>query len=77
MKVCSIRQILLLSLKFNYCGLICYALYSSEIKKIHLRAQEHIQKIFNDHDKTKMKIENERRVLELQTIELQKREVVD
>ena len=52
-------------------------MYSSEIKKIHLRAKEHIQKIFNDHDKTKIKIENERRVLELQTIELQKREVVN
>ncbi|PWA82302.1 domain XH [Artemisia annua] len=51
--------------------------FNEEIKKIHLRAQEHIQKIFNDHDKTKMKIENERRVLELQTIELQNREVVN
>ncbi|KAF5766938.1 putative XS domain-containing protein [Helianthus annuus] len=48
--------------------------YNEELKKIESGAREHIQKIFSDHLKTKQQLEDEKRKLELQGQELQKRE---
>lgn len=42
-----------------------------------MNAREHIQRIFNDHEKIKLRLESEKRELELQADELQKREVVN
>lgn len=51
-------------------------LYWLEIKKIESGSREHIQRIFNDHEKIKLQLENQKIELELKSIELQKREVV-
>lgn len=44
-----------------------------EIKKIEAGAREHIQKICNDHEKIKLQLQNQKRELEVQGQELQKR----
>nr|XP_043617497.1 protein INVOLVED IN DE NOVO 2-like [Erigeron canadensis] len=51
--------------------------YNEEIMKMMLSTREQSQRIFNDHEKVMLKIESEIRELELQGIELQKREVVN
>ncbi|KAL8233565.1 hypothetical protein R6Q59_019665 [Mikania micrantha] len=51
--------------------------YNDEIKKIESGAREHFQKIFNDHEKVKLQLQNQRRELELQGQELQKRDAVN
>ncbi|KAI3809055.1 hypothetical protein L1987_25022 [Smallanthus sonchifolius] len=51
--------------------------YNEEIKKIQVSAREHFQRIFNDHEKIKSQLENQKRELELRGNELEKREVVN
>ncbi|KAF5799976.1 putative XS domain-containing protein [Helianthus annuus] len=51
--------------------------YNEEIKKIQVGAREHFQRIFNDHEKIKLQLENQKRELELRGSELEKREVVN
>ncbi|XP_071734516.1 protein INVOLVED IN DE NOVO 2-like [Rutidosis leptorrhynchoides] len=51
--------------------------YNEEIKKIQVSAREHFQRIFNDHEKIKQQLENQKRELELRGHELEKREVVN
>ncbi|KAI3777975.1 hypothetical protein L2E82_06895 [Cichorium intybus] len=51
--------------------------YNEEIKKIQMSAREHIQRIFNDHEKIKLRLQSEKKELELQCEELQKREAVN
>ncbi|CAH1430617.1 unnamed protein product [Lactuca virosa] len=51
--------------------------YNEEFKKIQLSAREHYQKILNDHEKLKLRLESEKKELQLQGEELQKREVVN
>lgn len=51
--------------------------YNEEIKKIESSAREHFQRIFNDHEKIKLQLENQKRELELRGHELEKREVVN
>ncbi|KAI3748751.1 hypothetical protein L6452_12046 [Arctium lappa] len=51
--------------------------YNEEIKKIQVSAREHFQRIFNDHEKIKLQLENQKRELELRGHELEKREVVN
>lgn len=48
-----------------------------EIKKIESGAREHIQRIFNDHEKIKQQLANQKRELELEGHALEKREVVN
>lgn len=48
--------------------------YNDEIKKIQSSAQDHFQKIFNDHEKLKLQLETQKRQLELRGHELAKRE---
>ncbi|KAJ7964528.1 factor of DNA methylation 1-like [Quillaja saponaria] len=48
--------------------------YNAEIRKIQLSARDHYQRIFNDHEKLKMQLESHKRELELQRVELEKRE---
>ncbi|KAI3817762.1 hypothetical protein L1987_11560 [Smallanthus sonchifolius] len=49
--------------------------YNEEIEKMQSSVRAHVQKVCNDHVKRKLKIESEKRELELQGIELQKREI--
>ncbi|XP_024990492.1 protein INVOLVED IN DE NOVO 2-like [Cynara cardunculus var. scolymus] len=51
--------------------------YNEEVKKIQLSAREHLQRIFNDHEKIKLQLESQKRELELRVVELQKREVIN
>ncbi|KAJ9553330.1 hypothetical protein OSB04_017375 [Centaurea solstitialis] len=51
--------------------------YNEEIKKIQLSGREHLQRIYNDHEKLKLQLERQKRELELRGVELQKREVVN
>ncbi|KAL7588365.1 hypothetical protein Lser_V15G36210 [Lactuca serriola] len=51
--------------------------YNEEFKKIQSSAREHYQKILNDHEKLKLRLESEKKELQLQGEELQKREVVN
>lgn len=48
--------------------------YNEEIKKIEASARDHFQKIFNDHEKQKFQLENQKRELEVRGQELSKRE---
>ncbi|XP_075513437.1 protein INVOLVED IN DE NOVO 2-like isoform X1 [Primulina tabacum] len=48
--------------------------YNEEIKKIDSSARDHFKKIFNDHEKLKMLLVNQKRELELRGQELEKRE---
>ncbi|KAL2558188.1 Protein INVOLVED IN DE NOVO 2 [Forsythia ovata] len=48
--------------------------YNDEIKKIQSSAQDHFQKIFNDHEKLKLQLETQKRELEHRGHELAKRE---
>lgn len=51
--------------------------YNEEIKKIQVSARDHFQRIFNDHEKIKLQLENQKKELELRGHELEKREVVN
>lgn len=48
--------------------------YNEEIKKMQLGARDHFQKIFNEHEKLKSQLDNQRKELELRSKELEKRE---
>ncbi|KAL5537877.1 hypothetical protein UlMin_045656 [Ulmus minor] len=48
--------------------------YNEEIKKIQSSARDHLQKIFNDHEKLKFNLESQRKELELRGTELEKRD---
>ncbi|XP_073033639.1 protein INVOLVED IN DE NOVO 2-like [Primulina eburnea] len=48
--------------------------YNEEMKKIESSARDHFQKIFNDHEKLKMLLVNQKRELEFRGQELEKRE---
>ncbi|CAA3005157.1 INVOLVED IN DE NOVO 2 [Olea europaea subsp. europaea] len=48
--------------------------YNDDIKKIQSGARNHLQKIFNDHEKLKLQLETRKRELELRGQELAKRE---
>ncbi|KZV26118.1 myosin-2 heavy chain-like [Dorcoceras hygrometricum] len=48
--------------------------YNEEIKKIESSARDHFRKIFNDHEKLKMQLVNQKRELEFRGQELEKRE---
>ncbi|XP_076905987.1 protein INVOLVED IN DE NOVO 2-like [Bidens hawaiensis] len=49
--------------------------YNEDLKKIQVGAREHFLKIFNDHEKIKLRLVNEKKELELRGQELEKREV--
>lgn len=49
--------------------------YNEAIKKIQSSARDHFQKIFNDHEKLKMQVENQKKELEIRGKELEQREV--
>lgn len=51
--------------------------YNDELKKIQASAHDHFKKIFNDHEKIKLQLENQKKELELRGNELEKREVVN
>ncbi|KAL8137468.1 hypothetical protein V2J09_003469 [Rumex salicifolius] len=51
--------------------------YNEEMKKIQMSAKDHFQKIYNDHEKLKMLLESEKRNLEMQGQELEKREALN
>ncbi|XP_031108827.1 protein INVOLVED IN DE NOVO 2 [Ipomoea triloba] len=48
--------------------------YNEEIKKIQSNARDHLQRIFNDHEKLKSQLENQKQQLEVRGQELEKRE---
>ncbi|KAL2539945.1 Protein INVOLVED IN DE NOVO 2 [Abeliophyllum distichum] len=48
--------------------------YNDDIKKIQSSSRDHLQKIFNDHEKLKLQLETQKRELELRGHELAKRE---
>ncbi|KAL2334210.1 hypothetical protein Fmac_015423 [Flemingia macrophylla] len=48
--------------------------YNEEIKRIQSSAADHLQRIFTDHEKLKMKLESQKSELELRKIELKKRD---
>ena len=45
-----------------------------EIKKIQSSSRDHLQRIFNDHEKIKSQLESQKKELELRGVELEKRE---
>nr|XP_043618446.1 protein INVOLVED IN DE NOVO 2-like [Erigeron canadensis] len=66
----------------NLCKLIAekdklHQHYNAKIKKIESGAREHIQRLFSDHQKVKLQLQNQKTELELEGQELQKREVVN
>lgn len=46
----------------------------TEIKKIQSSSRDHLQRIFNDHEKLKSQLESQKKELELRGTELEKRE---
>lgn len=46
----------------------------SEIKKIQSSSRDHLQKIFNDHERVKSQLESQKKELELRRTELEKRD---
>lgn len=46
----------------------------TEIKKMQSSVRDHFLRIFNDHEKLKLQLETQKKKLELQGIELEKRE---
>lgn len=51
--------------------------YNEEIKKIQSSSRDHLQRIFNDHEKIKSQLECQKKELELRGVELEKREAVN
>ncbi|CAN1338409.1 Protein INVOLVED IN DE NOVO 2 [Linum perenne] len=48
--------------------------YKEEIQKIQASANDHFQRIFNDHEKLKSQVESQKKELEMREVQLQKRE---
>ncbi|RAL36976.1 hypothetical protein DM860_003898 [Cuscuta australis] len=48
--------------------------YNEEIKKIQSSARDHLQRIFNDHERQKLQLETQKKQLESRGAELEKRE---
>lgn len=64
------KDILYVLLTFISLYVICII----EIQKIQMNARDHLQKIFNDHEKVKLQLEAQMMELELRRRELEKRE---
>uniref|UniRef100_A0A803P2R6 Protein INVOLVED IN DE NOVO 2-like n=1 Tax=Cannabis sativa TaxID=3483 RepID=A0A803P2R6_CANSA len=48
--------------------------YNEEIRKIQSSSRDHLQKIFNDHEKVKAQLESQKKELEFRRTELEKRD---